>query len=393
MIDFLHINFTVDWLVVLLPAMGFLLGYLLSRRRLRKQKKKLRFSNDYFQGLNYLLNDQQDKALDIFIELVETDWETIDTSLALGAIFRRKGEIDKAIKLHQSLLARPSLPAEYKSTVLIALAKDYLQAGWHDRAEGLFKQVVADEEYTEEAQRCLMSIYESEQEWDQAINIAIRYQRRGDVHLNRVIAQYYCELSQQMIAQQDYREAESLATQALNVDKNCVRASIMLADLAINRGRLQKAIRFLRQVEQQDIQMFPLVVKRLLQCHRSLSSLPKALSYLQSIDRKYSELMLLDQLVPLIEELHGQEAATQYLVDAAGQQPSMSALKALVDAQVKQPAGQQRDYAETIIPGVVDAIIARHHAYQCVKCGYSANTHVWLCPTCHSWSSMAPKAD
>lgn len=238
-----------------------------------------------------------------------------------------------------------------------------------------------------------MSIYESEQEWDQAINIAIRYQRRGDVHLNRVIAQYYCELSQQMIAQQDYREAESLATQALNVDKNCVRASIMLADLAINRGRLQKAIRFLRQVEQQDIQMFPLVVKRLLQCHRSLSSLPKALSYLQSIDRKYSELMLLDQLVPLIEELHGQEAARQYLVDAAGQQPSMSALKALVDAQVKQPAGQQRDYAETIIPGVVDAIIARHHAYQCVKCGYSANTHVWLCPTCHSWSSMAPKAD
>lgn len=287
MTDILHFNFTVDWLVVLLPVMGFLLGYAIARRRLRKQKKKLRFSNDYFQGLNYLLNDQQDKALDIFIELVETDWETIDTSLALGAIFRRQGEIDKAIKLHQNLLARPSLPAEYKSTVLISLAKDYLQAGWLDRAEGLFKQVVVDEEYSEEAQKCLMSIYESEQEWDQAINIAIRYQRRGDGRLNRVIAQYYCELSQQMIAQQDYREAESLATQALNVDKDCVRASIMLADLAINRGRLQKAIRFLRQVEQQDIQMFPLVVRRLLQCYRNLSSLPKGLAYLQSIDRKY----------------------------------------------------------------------------------------------------------
>jgi lipopolysaccharide biosynthesis regulator YciM len=393
MTDILHFNFTVDWLVVLLPVMGFLLGYAIARRRLRKQKKKLRFSNDYFQGLNYLLNDQQDKALDIFIELVETDWETIDTSLALGAIFRRQGEIDKAIKLHQNLLARPSLPAEYKSTVLISLAKDYLQAGWLDRAEGLFKQVVVDEEYSEEAQKCLMSIYESEQEWDQAINIAIRYQRRGDSRLNRVIAQYYCELSQQMIAQQDYREAESLATQALNVDKDCVRASIMLADLAINRGRLQKAIRFLRQVEQQDIQMFPLVVRRLLQCYRNLSSLPKGLAYLQSIDRKYPDLPLLDQLVPLIEELHGNQAAMEYLSDAATRRPSLSALKALVDAQVNQPAKQQGDCAGSIIPGVVNAIIAKHHAYQCVKCGYTANTHVWLCPTCHSWSSMAPKAD
>lgn len=388
MIDFLHINFSPDWLIYLLPLVGFVLGYAIARRRLRKQKKKLRFSNDYFQGLNYLLNDQQDKALDIFIELVETDWETIDTSLALGAIFRRQGEIDKAIKLHQNLLARPSLPAEYKSTVLIALAKDYLQAGWLDRAEGLFKEVVTDDNYTEEAQQCLMSIYESEQEWHQAINIARRFQRRGDTRLAKVIAQYYCELSQQMIEQSDYKEADALATQALNVDKNCVRASIILADLAINRGRFQKAIRFLQQIELQDVQMLPLAIDRLLQCYRNTSNLNKALSYLKSIDARHPELFLVDTLTTLIDEVYGSDEAVQYLADAAIKKPSLMALKSLVDVQVNR-----ENCADSIIPAVVDAIISRHHDYQCSCCGYSANTHVWLCPTCHNWGSMSPKID
>lgn len=372
----------------LLPVLGFILGYIFSRRRIRKQKKQLRFSNDYFQGLNYLLNDQQDKALDIFLELVETDWETIDTSLALGAIFRRQGEIDKAIKLHQNLLARPSLPVEYKSTVLLALAKDYLQAGWLDRAEGLFKEVLKDPEFTQEAQQCLMSIYEREQEWDNAINIALRFQRRGDTELSSIISQYYCELSQQLIQQNDFKEAESLATQALTTNKNCVRASIILAELAINRGRYQKAIRFLRQVEIQNIQLFPLVVDNLIQCYRNTSNLNKALVYLKTINQNYPEVPLLPALTQLIEEVFGPEDALQYLSEAVIQKPSLLALKTLLDVQ-----HPQKDCSESMLPAVVDALMAKRHEYQCSRCGYSANTHVWLCPSCHSWSSMSPKLD
>jgi len=360
----------------------------LARRRIRKHKKQLRFSNDYFQGLNYLLNDQQDKALDVFIQLVETDWETIDTSLALGAIFRRKGEIDKSIKLHQSLLARPSLPAEYKSTVLMALAKDYLQAGWLDRAEGLFKEVIKDEEFTQDAQQCLMSIYEQEQEWDNAINIARRFQRRNDTELAAVIAQYYCELSQQVLQQGDFKEAEALATQALAADKNCVRASIILADLAMNRGRYQKAIRFLRQVEIQNIKLFPLVVDKLVQCYRNISNLNKALVYLKSVDIKNSQISLLPMLTRLYEEVYGRDDALKYLSEAVVEKPSMLALKTLLD--IKDP---DKVYIETILPEVVEAIMAKHNDYQCARCGYSANTHVWLCPSCHSWSSMSTKID
>lgn len=388
MIDLLHQYFSPTWFIYLLPIFGFILGYFIARRRLRKHKRQLRFSNDYFQGLNYLLNDEQDKALDIFIELVETDWETIDTSLALGTIFRRQGEIDKAIKLHQSLLARPSLPAEYKSTVLLALAKDYLNAGWLDRAEGLFKEVIIDPDFSKEAQQCLMSIYEQEQEWDQAINIARRFQRKSDSELTKITAQYYCEKSQQMLQQGDLKEAEALATQALTTDNNCVRASILLASLSIKRGRYQKAIHFLRQVEIQDIYLFPLVIEQLLLCYRSISNLNKALNYLKSVDQKYPEISLVSQLTQLINEIHGPQEAFQYLTQAVKQKPSLMALKTLLT--VKLP---DKDCSESILSDIVDAIMDKQSDFQCGRCGYSANTHVWLCPSCHSWSSMLPKID
>ena len=374
-----------QWALLLLPV-AFLSGWVVARRKNRKTRRELRFSNDYFQGLNYLLNDEQDKALEVFLRLVEVDWETVDTSLALATIFRRKGEIDKSIKLHQNLLARPSLPNAYKGRVLLELGRDYQLAGWLDRAEGLFNQVLQDAGDAPEALVNLISIYQQEQEWQSAINAARRLQKNGNHNLLPTIAQFHCELAEQAMQQGDSREAENLATQALSTDQACVRASIILADVAIERGRYKKAIRFLQQVELQDSCYLPLVLDRLVSCFRNLSSLPALINYLQEMEAKHPKLLLAPVLADLIREVQGQQAAYDYLVQNIAHAPTLESMKKLLD--IKLPSD---DYADGYLADVVAKMVRDKTGFQCSHCGYAANTLYWLCPSCHTWGGMKPK--
>ena len=374
-----------QWALLLLPV-AFILGWLVAKRKNKKTRRQLRFSNDYFQGLNYLLNDEQDKALDVFLRLVEIDWETIDTSLTLANIFRRKGEIDKSIKLHQNLLARPSLPTEYKSRVLLELGRDYHIAGWLDRAEGLFNEILSDEDYAQEALLSLINIYQQEQEWQSAINAARRCHRKSNQNLLPVIAQYYCELSETALADGDAKEAEALATQALSTDENCVRASIVLADIAIERGRYKKAIRFLQQVEFQQVEYMPLVVDRLITCFRNQSNLQSLVTYFKNIQRNHKEMSLLPTVIDLISEVYDTESALDYLKDCMKDVPTLDGIKKVLE--LKKPGV---DCPENDLHDVIDHMIKNTPDFQCSKCGYAANTLYWLCPSCHTWAGMKPK--
>ncbi|MCW9012899.1 MAG: lipopolysaccharide assembly protein LapB [Gammaproteobacteria bacterium] len=378
-------NLPLEWALLLLPV-AYLVGWFMSKRKNKKARRQLRFSNDYFQGLNYLLNDEQDKALDVFLKLVEIDWETIDTSLALGAIFRRKGEIDKSIKLHQNLLARPSLPVEYKSRVLLELGRDYLLAGWLDRAEGLFNEVLKDEVYSQEALEHLMAIYQQEQEWQNAINVARRFKKDGKQDFRPVIAQFYCELSEQAHAHGDSKEAEALATQALSADENCVRASIILGNIALERGRYKKAIRFYQQVEYQDADLFPLVIDKLKVCYGNQSNLKSLITYLKNVQRNHPLISLLPALTDLINEVYEKDAALAYLSENMLQQPSLDGMKKVLD--LKAPSD---DCPESYLPDVVNQMLLQKPDYICKHCGYSANTLYWLCPSCQTWSGMKPR--
>lgn len=373
-------------LIGLLGILAFLLGFLLARRRSKKTRRQLRFSNDYFQGLNYLLNDEQDKALEIFLKLVEVDWDTIDTSLALGTIFRRKGELDKSIKLHQTLLARPSLPQQYKSRVLLELARDYQLSGWLDRAEGLFNEVLKDEVFVQEALKHLMDIYQQEHEWNAAINIARRYQRKGKENLRPVIAQYFCELSEQALANADGKLAESLATQALSEDENCVRASIILGSIAMDRGAHKRAIRFLQQVEFQNIEFMPLVIDKLTECYRNQSNLKSLITYIKSLERTYDNISFITYLTDLIYEVYGRQSAHDYLASTIIKKPSLHGMKKALELKPNND-----DCTDDFLPAVLDEMIRKKPDFQCSHCGYSANTLYWLCPSCHTWGGMKPK--
>ena len=372
------------WLVLILFA--FILGWLLAKRRNKKTRRQLRFSSDYFQGLNYLLNDEQDKAIEIFLQLVESDWQTIDTHLTLGSIFRRKGEIDKAIKLHQSLLARPSLPSDYKVRVLLELGRDYQLAGWLDRAEGLFNEVLKDSDYTEEALTHLMDIYQQEHEWEEAITVAKRYQRAAKNNLKTVIAQFYCELSDQEYSKGDLKESEALAVQGLSMDENCVRASIILGKLAIQRGRYKKAIRFFKQVEFQDVVYLPLVVIHLIECYKNQSNLRSLISYLRALDEKYDCISLTPVIVDLINEVYDTPSAIEYLSTQMKLKPSLDGIQKMLEINLSSI-----DVKENYIKEVIDQLMRDQSGYQCSKCGYTAKTLYWLCPSCHTWSGMKPR--
>ncbi len=213
------------WSLAIIPvAIGFL--WLLFRTKQSHRRKQSTLSSEYFKGLDYLLNDEQGKALDVFVKLVESDWDTIDMHFTLGKIYRKNGEMDKAIKIHQGLIARPSLPERYRSKILLELGYDYLGAGWFDRAEGLFKEVLMQDEKSEEARQNLILIYQQEKDWFKAIDIAVDLYSGNPSVTGPMIAHYYCELAEISKAKGDVSQLENYANKALTYDANCVRASM-----------------------------------------------------------------------------------------------------------------------------------------------------------------------
>jgi lipopolysaccharide biosynthesis regulator YciM len=254
-------------LLALMAAVWF--GY---RCRFRKSPGPPGFSADYFKGLNYLLNDEQGKALDIFVRLVENNWEIVDTHFALGKIFRKNGEIDKAIKIHQGLIARPSLPERYRSKVLLELGYDYLGAGWFDRAEGLFKEVLIHDKSSAEARHNLILIYQQEKDWHKAIDIAVDLFSEDPASIGPMISQYYCELAELAKTKGDVAQIEHNAKQAFRYDAGSVRASILLAEEATNRKDYRAAIRYYQQIEKQDAEFIPVVLSKLVDCFHQLNA-------------------------------------------------------------------------------------------------------------------------
>ena len=377
---------------IAIPIIVFALWFSLRRKNQKQQSSYI--NNDYFKGLNYLLNDEQGKALDIFVKLVESNWDIIDTHFALGSIFRKNGETDKAIKIHQGLMARPSLPEKYRSKVLLELGYDYLGAGWFDRAEGLFKEVLIHDKQSVEARHNLILIFQQEKDWNKAIDTAVDLFRENPSEIGPLIAQYYCELAEIAEIKGDVIQVENNANQALSHDTNCVRASFLLSSQFIEKGDHKAAIRVLEQVEKQDPEFLPLIIEPLIECYHQLQKSEELLSYLEGLENKYDDVFLLEKNVVAIDRYKGKEAASNYLLSKLRKQPSMQGLYLLLD--LKSASADFSSTDNTLQPLLKDmkTAVKKMHAdhvdYQCRHCGFHTNTLYWLCPTCHSWSQVKP---
>lgn len=377
----------IDYLIIAIAVIFFLLWLSLKKRKHNKQVSYI--NSDYFKGLNYLLNNEQGKALDIFVKLVENNWEIVDTHFALGSIFRKNGEIDKAIKIHQGLMARPSLPEKYRGKVLLELGYDYLGAGWFDRAEGLFKEVLIHDKRSVEARRNLILIFQQEKDWNKAIEIAIDLFREAPSDIGPNIAQYYCELAEVSKIKGDISQVENNANQALRYDANSVRASFILAFQAMEKSDFKAAIRLFEQIEKQDSEFLPLVIEHVIECYHQLQQSEKLLSYLDELESRHDGIFLLDKTATAIDRYQGKEAAAKYLLKKLKQHPSLQGLFQLLEC--KSSIAENNDMILlTEMKSAVEKMQSDFTDYQCRHCGFQANTLYWLCPSCQSWSKIKP---
>jgi len=383
-------NNVVALLFFLLPIAAFS-GWVLGRRRSERKSgaRVSELSTSYFRGLNYLLNEQQDKAIEVFLKLADINRDTVETHLALGNLFRRRGEVDRAIRVHQNLIARPSLSQDEKTVALLELGEDYMRAGLLDRAETLFADLVAMDALAPSALKHLIAIYQHERDWDKAIEHAQRLERATGESQGAVIAQFHCELADQARAQGVRDDARTHVADAFAVEPTCVRASMVLGHIEAASGDLDAAIRAFERVADLDIDYIPEILSPLLDCYARAQQMARAEEFLLGITETYQGVSPVLALARLYTRTQGEDAAVAFLNRALRQRPSVRALMALIDVNLHTASGEARDNF-LILRDLTRKLVEGQAMYRCNKCGFGAKAHHWQCPSCKSWGSVRP---
>lgn len=374
------------WQLLLIPVF-FALGWAAARVDMRQVVHESRsLPRSYFQGLNFLLNEQPDKAIDSFLEVAKVDSQTVELHFALGNLFRRRGETERAIRMHQNLIDLPDLDDKVRLQALSELGQDYLKAGLLDRAEEMFNKLLGTS-FEEEAKRNLLEIYQVEKEWLKAIAIA---RELPDVASRRDIAEYFCELAANEIMRSRADTAREYLDVAMQENRKCVRASLLQGDLLLQEGRLPEAIEAWQRIEQQDPAYLALVALRLLETYRKLERPAEGIALLSGYLERYPSLDLLDVVYQLVLESEGTEAAYRLVRAELQRNPTLLGLEKLMSARLPLAAPEVRpdvELAKTIIQGYTK----RLSRYRCDNCGFKARQFYWRCPACGGWETYPPR--
>lgn len=374
------------WQLLLIPVF-FGLGWAAARVDMRQVVHESRaLPRSYFQGLNFLLNEQPDKAIDSFLEVAKVDSQTVELHFALGNLFRRRGETERAIRMHQNLIDLPDLDDRVRLQAISELGQDYLKAGLLDRAEEMFNKLLGTS-FEEEAKRNLLEIYQVEKEWLKAVQIA---RELPDVASHRDIAEFYCELAANEIMRSKPDAAREYLDSAMQENRKCVRASLLQGDLLLQEGKPLEAIDAWQRIEQQDPAFLSLVAQRLLEAYRKLERRDEGIALLSGYLERYPSLDLLDVVYQLVLESEGNEAAYRLVRGELQRNPTLLGLEKLMSARLPLAAPEVRpdvELAKTIIQGYTK----RLSRYRCDNCGFKARQFYWRCPACGGWETYPPR--
>jgi lipopolysaccharide biosynthesis regulator YciM len=383
------VDFDLWWLLPI-PAVFFALGWIAARidiKHLLRESRALPLS--YFRGLNFLLNEQPDKAIESFIEVVKVDPQTIDLHFALGSLFRRQGEIDRAIRMHQNLLDRSDLAADKREAATFELAQDFHRAGLLDRAEELFTKL-AGTPFEHPSLGSLLSIYEQEKDWPKAIEVTRRMEAIAKQPYFKEIAHYDCELAQAALLKSDYSAARGYIEQALGEYKACARATMLLGDLHAQQGEQGDAIAAWQRIETQNSTFLSLVAERLADAYRKTGRTTQGLRVLKSYQEQSPSLDILNTVFALTLAEEGPAAAGTLIKDELARNPTLLGLDRLLEAQLLAAPAERRHDLE-LVKQLVGQHIKRLGMYKCEHCGFRAKQYYWRCPGCGKWETYSPR--
>jgi lipopolysaccharide biosynthesis regulator YciM len=386
-VDF-NFNFELWWLFGF--ALFFGLGWLAARvdiKQLLSESRQL--PRSYFRGLNFLLNEQPDKAIEAFIEVVKVDPETVELHFALGSLFRRRGETERAIRMHRNLLERPDLAEEQRLNAMAELGEDYLKAGLLDRAEEMFVKLKGSP-HRARALKSLIEIYQQEKDWVKAVDVAKELERDSGQSAQKEIANYYCELAVSEATHSRPEGARRYLEFALAAHRKCVRANIILGDLLAGSGDHPGAIDAWKRIEQQNPEYLALVAQRLLESHRALGRTGEGLTLLKGYLASFPSLDLLDVAFQSMLDAEGADAAYKLVKDELKRSQTLLGLDKLLEAQLLvTPADKRHDLEQ--VRNLVHSQTRRLARYRCENCGFKARQFYWHCPACGGWETYPPR--
>lgn len=377
------------WWLLAIPV-AFALGWMASRYDLNKLlSESANLPRSYFRGLNFLLNEQPDKAIDAFIEVAKLDPETVELHFALGNLFRRRGETDRAIRVHQNLLSRNDLPVSERDHALFELGQDFLKAGLLDRAEETF-HMLAEGDYALDAQRALLTIYEIEKDWTKSIDTAARIEAMGAPRLTTEISQFHCELAQDALQRKSAELAAEHLRDALAVNPQNARAAILSGDTAAAAGDHRAAIEHWRRIETQNPAYLPLVADKLMKSYAALDRAAEGAELLTGYAQRYPSNDLLDVVYQYVAQLRGNDVAHALARSQMEKAPNLSGMLHLLDAQIAAADEPRRSELE-MMRALVEQRTKNLPRYTCQNCGFRARLFYWQCPGCSGWETYAPR--
>jgi lipopolysaccharide biosynthesis regulator YciM len=375
--------------LLLLPVAAWS-GWFAARRHQRKMRKQAaRSPASYLSKLSSIWQDpQKDKALDTFLNPTDVNQDTVETHLALASLFRRRGEVDRAIRIHQYLIARTNLSSDQRCQSLYQLGYDYLRAGLFDRAESLFLELADHDAYREQSLRQLVEIYQQQHDWEQAIQVAQQLAAVSHQPMVLSIAHYYCELAEAARDEEDLVRMQEFVQQASRINPASIRANLLSAELAIEQRRYKVALRTYQRVAREHSAFIPAILNSIATCYQHIGREPEYIELIQNCLQQVGSTAAIISVLDKLPQLQADLLEQPSIIRQLQLMPSIWGLQALIRL-FKHDKLANSDHL-CILQEVVQKIVSDQPLYRCASCGYASMALLWWCPGCKSWETIKP---